>query len=186
MKKFGVSTQVYREIMSFSRDDTYQWNCTSTTGVKLVQNSWQQEEHVYSHDEYIWKHVLVELFELWTSMTCANWFRNGLQGRYISQHKKNHTKKGRQKSDFASQAGRTFRPAYNSPAPVAVYSVDSAHARISRPNFKAFETSTIAEVDEWAESVFLFAILAESSDSPIWQCKWQCSSRQWLSVTSNY
>ena len=47
----------------------------STTHVKLVQNSWQQTENVYSR-EYTWKHVLVEWYQLWTSMTCANWFRN--------------------------------------------------------------------------------------------------------------
>ena len=43
----------------------------STTCVKLVQNSWQQAEHVYSR-EYIWKHILVERYQLWTSMTHAN------------------------------------------------------------------------------------------------------------------
>ena len=48
----------------------------STTRVKLVQNSWQQAEHVYSR-EYTWKQVLVERYQLWTSMTRANWFRNG-------------------------------------------------------------------------------------------------------------
>ena len=48
----------------------------STTCVKLVQNSWQQAEHVYSR-EYTQKHVLVEQYQLWTSMTRANWFRNG-------------------------------------------------------------------------------------------------------------
>ena len=48
----------------------------STTRIKLVQNSWQQAEHVYSR-EYTWKHVLVERYQLLTSMTCANWFRNG-------------------------------------------------------------------------------------------------------------
>ena len=48
----------------------------STTRVKLVQNSWQQAEHVYSR-EYTWKRVLVERYQLWTSMTPANWFRNG-------------------------------------------------------------------------------------------------------------
>ena len=48
----------------------------STTRVKLVQNSLQQAQHVYSRD-YRWKHVPVERYQLWTSMTCANWFRNG-------------------------------------------------------------------------------------------------------------
>ena len=48
----------------------------STTRVKLVQNSWQQIEHVYSR-EYTWKNILVEQYQLWTSMTHANWFRNG-------------------------------------------------------------------------------------------------------------
>ena len=48
----------------------------STTHVKLVQNSWQQAEHVYSR-EYTWKHIQVERYQLWTSMTPANWFRNG-------------------------------------------------------------------------------------------------------------
>ena len=35
----------------------------STTRVKLVQNLWQQAEHVYSC-EYTWKHVLVEQYQL--------------------------------------------------------------------------------------------------------------------------
>ena len=48
----------------------------SMTHIKLVQNLWQQTEHVYSH-EYTWKHVVVERYQLWTSMTRANWFRNG-------------------------------------------------------------------------------------------------------------
>ena len=59
----------------FSRDDTYQWIRTSSDPVQLVSNSWQQAEHVYSR-EYTWKHVLVERYQLWTSMTPANWFRN--------------------------------------------------------------------------------------------------------------
>ena len=63
---FGVSTRVYCEITSE----------TVPVRVKLVQNLWQQAEHVYSC-EYTWKHVLVEWYQLWTSMTCANWFRNG-------------------------------------------------------------------------------------------------------------
>ena len=48
----------------------------STTRVKLDQNLWQQAEHVYSL-EYTWKHILVERYQLWTSMMHANWFRNG-------------------------------------------------------------------------------------------------------------
>ena len=47
----------------------------SAIHVKLVQYSWQQTEHVYSR-EYTWTHILVERYQLWTSMTCANWFRN--------------------------------------------------------------------------------------------------------------
>ena len=27
--------------------------------------------------EYSWKYILVERYQLWTSMTCVNWFRNG-------------------------------------------------------------------------------------------------------------
>ena len=44
--------------------------------VPVWPNLWQQAEHGYSR-EYTWKHVLVEQYQLWTSMTCANWFRNG-------------------------------------------------------------------------------------------------------------
>ena len=46
------------------------------TRVKLVQNSWQRADHMYSR-EYTWKQVLVERNQLWTSMTRANWFRSG-------------------------------------------------------------------------------------------------------------
>ena len=52
VKKFGVSIQASCEITSFSHDDMCQWNRTSTTCFKIVQNSWQQVEHVHSH-EYI-------------------------------------------------------------------------------------------------------------------------------------
>ena len=76
VNKFGMSTRVYREITSFSHDDMYQWNHTSSDPVRLVSNSWQRAEHVYSC-EYTRKHILVERYQLWTSMTRANWFRNG-------------------------------------------------------------------------------------------------------------
>ena len=80
VNKFGMSTWVSREITSFFT----QWHMPvkpyqfwpRTTRVNLIQNSWQQAEHVYSC-EYTWKHVLVEQYQLWTSMTCANWFTNG-------------------------------------------------------------------------------------------------------------
>ena len=60
----------------------------SMTHVKLLQNSWQQAEHVYSC-EYTWKHVLVERYQLCISRTCANWFRNGFLfagKRYFKHH----------------------------------------------------------------------------------------------------
>ena len=41
VKKFGVSTRVYRAIMSFSRDDTYQWNHTSSDPLRLMSNSFK-------------------------------------------------------------------------------------------------------------------------------------------------
>ena len=53
VKKIIVLTH-WCEITSFSRDDMYQWNCTSSDPVrlvsKLVQNSWLQAEHVYSRN----------------------------------------------------------------------------------------------------------------------------------------
>ena len=62
---------------------TVQWNCTSPD---FASNSWQQAEHVYSR-EYIWKHVLLERYQLWTSMTRANWFRNIKKASsYIAQY----------------------------------------------------------------------------------------------------
>ena len=73
------STRVYCEITSFSHDvipvKPYQF-WPSTTRVKRVQNLWQQAEHMYSC-EHTWIHVLVKWYQLWTSMTRANWFRNG-------------------------------------------------------------------------------------------------------------
>ena len=44
VNKFGVSTCVYREIMSFSHDDTCQWNCTSSDPVRLVSNSFKTHD----------------------------------------------------------------------------------------------------------------------------------------------
>ena len=84
VNKFGVSTRVYlyREIMSFSHDDTYQWNRTSSDPVRLVSNSFKTRDNrqntcVYSR-EYTWIHILVERYQLWTSMPHdTNWFRNG-------------------------------------------------------------------------------------------------------------
>ena len=71
------------EIMSFSCDDTYQWNRTSSDPVRLVSNLFKTRDNRQNtciHDisrEYTRKHVLVERYQLWTSMTHANWFRNG-------------------------------------------------------------------------------------------------------------
>ena len=70
------SVNKFGEITSCSCDDMYQWNRTSSDPLWHVSNSWQQAEHVYSC-EYTWKHILVERYQLWTSMTCTNWFRNG-------------------------------------------------------------------------------------------------------------
>ena len=76
VNKFGVSTRVYHEITSFSHDDTYQWNVP----ILAQYDSCQTRSKLVATGrtcEYIWKHVLVERYQLWTSMTHANWFRNG-------------------------------------------------------------------------------------------------------------
>ena len=39
VNKYGVSISISRDIMSFTRDDMYQWNCTSSDPVRLVSNS---------------------------------------------------------------------------------------------------------------------------------------------------
>ena len=62
VNKFGVLTRVYHEIMSFSRDDTYQWNRTSSHPVQLVSNSFKIRDnrqntciHVNTHENrYCW------------------------------------------------------------------------------------------------------------------------------------
>ena len=89
VNKFGVSTRVYHEITNFSRDDTYQWNCASSDPVWLVSNSFKtcdNRQNVYSR-EYTWKQLLMERYQLWTSMTRANWFRNDSLFAGCNQHK---------------------------------------------------------------------------------------------------
>ena len=61
VNKFGVSTRVYCEITSFSRDDTYQWNRTSSDPVRLMSNSFKTCDnrqntciHVNTHETMYW------------------------------------------------------------------------------------------------------------------------------------
>ena len=61
VNKFGVSTHVYREITSFSRDDMYQWNCTSSDPVWLMSNSFKTRDneqntciHLNTHENRYW------------------------------------------------------------------------------------------------------------------------------------
>ena len=61
VNKFGVSTRIYSEITSFSRDDTCQWNRTSSDLVRLVSNSFKTRDnrqntyiHVNTHENTYW------------------------------------------------------------------------------------------------------------------------------------
>ena len=61
VNKFGVSTRVNREITSFSGDDTYQWNHTSSDPVRLMSNSFKTRDtrqntciHVNTHENTYW------------------------------------------------------------------------------------------------------------------------------------
>ena len=54
----------------------WQWNCTSSDPWydRLMSNSFKtrdNRQNTYSR-EYTWKHVLVEQYQLWTSMTCVH------------------------------------------------------------------------------------------------------------------
>ena len=77
VNKFGVSICVSHKITSFSRDDTYQWNRTSSDPVRQMSNSFKNRDNRQNmciHAPY-WN-VLVERYQLWTSLTRVNWFRN--------------------------------------------------------------------------------------------------------------
>ena len=69
-------SHVYREITIFSRDDTYQWNRTSSDPVRLVSNSFKTRDNRQNTCVHV-KTCIGEPYQLWTSMTRANWFRNG-------------------------------------------------------------------------------------------------------------